>query len=130
MSGSKYSTAGFLRTGAVDNNGKNLKDYDMISLKKKIPRVSPKAYEYVKQVLDFGFRNAHSVGITGRLEHDFARRFGQAYGIAHCNGTATMQSGLLAAGVGVGDEVIVPAFTVFSTPAVVLQCNAVLHVFL
>jgi perosamine synthetase len=36
-----------------------------------------------------------------------------------------MQSALLAAGVGVGDEVIVPAFTVFSTPAVVLQCNAV-----
>jgi len=36
-----------------------------------------------------------------------------------------MQSALLAAGVGVGDEVIVPAFTVFSTSAVVLHCNAV-----
>lgn len=97
----------------------------MTRLRKKIPRVSPKAYEYVKQVLDFGFRNAHSVGITGRLEHEFARRFGQAHGIAHCNGTATMQSALLAAGVGVGDEVIVPAFTVFSTPAAALQCNAI-----
>ena len=97
----------------------------MTRLVKKIPRVSPKASEYVKQVLDFGFHNAHSVGITGRLEHEFAEHFGQAHGIAHCNGTATMQSALLAAGVGVGDEVIVPAFTVFSTPAVVLQCNAI-----
>jgi len=76
-------------------------------------------------VLDFGFHNAHSVGITARLEREFAQRFGQKYGIAHCNGTATMQSALMAAGVGVGDEVIVPTFTVFSTPAAVLHCNAI-----
>lgn len=94
-------------------------------LQKKIPRVTPKAYEYVKQVLDFGFHNAHSVGMTARLEHEFAESFGQTCGIAHCNGTATMQSALMAAGVGVGDEVIVPTFTVFSTPAAVLYCNAI-----
>lgn len=97
----------------------------MTPSRKVIPRVAPKAYEYVKQVLDFGFHNAHAVGMTARLEREFAKRFGQTYGIAHCNGTATMQSALLAAGVGVGDEVIVPAFTVFSTPAAVLHCNAV-----
>ena len=97
----------------------------MSGLRKSIPRVAPRAYEYVRQVLDFGFHNAHSVGMTGRLERQWAERFGHRFGIAHCNGTATMQSALLAAGVGVGDEVIVPAFTVFSTPAVVLQCNAV-----
>jgi len=92
---------------------------------RSIPRVAPRAYDYVRQVLDFGFRNAHSVGMTARLEREFAERFGQKYGIAHCNGTATMQSALMAAGVGVGDEVIVPSFTVFSTPAAVLHCNAV-----
>jgi perosamine synthetase len=97
----------------------------MTGVRKTIPRVAPRAYEYVKQILDFGFHNAHSVGMTARLEREFAARFGQTYGIAHCNGTATMQSALLAAGVGVGDEVIVPTFTVFSTPASVLHCNAV-----
>lgn len=91
----------------------------------RIPRVCPAAYDYVKQVLDFGFHNGHSAGFTARLEREFAARLGQKHGIAHCNGTATMQSALLAAGVGAGDEVIVPAFTVFSTPASVLQCNAV-----
>jgi len=55
------------------------------SLQKTIPRVAPKAYEYVKNVLDFGFHNAHSVGITARLESEFAQRFGHTYGIAHCN---------------------------------------------
>lgn len=97
----------------------------MNQFQKKIPRVAPKAYEYVKQVLDFGFHNAHAVGMTSRLEREFAGHFGHKYGIAHCNGTATMQSALMAAGVGVGDEVIVPAFTVFSTPAVALHCNAI-----
>ncbi|MCK5526000.1 MAG: hypothetical protein KAJ05_02560, partial [Candidatus Latescibacteria bacterium] len=62
----------------------------MTDSQKKIPRVAPKAYEYVKEVLDFGFHNAHSVGMTARLEKEFAERFGQRYGIAHCNGTATM----------------------------------------
>ncbi len=97
----------------------------MANSRKKIPRVAPKAYEYVKEILDFGFHNAHSVGMTARLEREFAERFGQKYGIAHCNGTATMQSALMAAGIGVGDEVIVPTFTVFSTPAAVLHCNAI-----
>ena len=97
----------------------------MSILTKQIPRVAPKAYEYVKEVLDFGFHNAHSAGITAKLEAGLARHFGQKYGIAHCNGTATLQTALMAAGVGAGDEVIVPSFTVFSTPAAVLQCNAV-----
>ncbi len=92
---------------------------------RSIPRVSPRACEYVRDVLDFGFHNAHSVGITAQLEQRFAERMGARYGIAHCNGTATLQSALLAADVGVGDEVIVPAFTVFSTPAAALHCNAV-----
>ena len=90
-----------------------------------IPRVAPKAYDYTREILDFGFHNAQSVGMTARLERDFAERFGHRHGIAHCNGTATMQSALAAAGVGAGDEVIVPSFTVFSTPAVALHCNAV-----
>ena len=92
---------------------------------KSIPRVSPKAYDYTRQVLDFGFHNAHSPGFTGRLERQFAERMGQKYGIAHANGTATLQTALMAAGVGAGDEVIVPSFTVFSTGAAVLHCNGV-----
>jgi perosamine synthetase len=93
--------------------------------RKSIPRVSPQAREYVNRVLDFGFHNCSSPGMTARLERDFAARFGQKYGILHANGTATMHSALMAADVGVGDEVIVPAFTVFSTAAVVLHANAI-----
>jgi len=97
----------------------------MLDSPKTIPRVAPKAYDYAKEVLDFGFHNANNVGMTARLEKVFAERFGHTYGIAHCNGTATMQSALMGASIGVGDEVIVPAFTVFATAAVALHCNAV-----
>jgi len=79
----------------------------------------------VRQVLDFGFHNTTSPGLAGRLEREFAARFGVRYGILHCNGTATMHSCLLAAEVGVGDEVIVPALTMASTAFVVLYVNAV-----
>ena len=118
------------RLNAVDacrekHEGRRSEDLSMTHSHEQIPRVAPRAYEYVTQVLDFGFHNAHSAGMTARLEREFAQRFGQRWGIAHCNGTSTMQSALMAAGVGVGDEVIVPTFTVFSTPAAVLHCNAV-----
>ena len=92
---------------------------------KAIPRVSPKSREYVQRVLDFGFHNCSSPGMSARLEGEFAEKFGQKYGILHANGTATMHSALLAAGVGVGDEVIVPAYTVFCTAAPVLHANAI-----
>ena len=90
-----------------------------------IPRIAPKAYEYVKHVLDFTFRNAHSPGFYSRLESGFAEKFGQKYGVLHHNGTATMQSALLAAEVGVGDEVIVPSYTVISTAVVAFHVNAI-----
>ena len=92
---------------------------------KMIPRVAPRAHEYVDRVLRFGFHNCNSPGMATRLEREFAAKFGQKYGILHANGTATMHSALLACGVGVGDEVIVPAYTVFSTPAPVLHANAI-----
>jgi len=90
-----------------------------------IPRLSPKARQYVNQVLDFGFRNGSSLGFTGRLEKAFAEKFNVRFAISHCNGTATMHSALLAAGVGPGDEVIVPTLTMASTAFVALYVNAI-----
>ena len=62
-------------------------------------RISPKALEYLKEVVEYGFGNSSGVGMTGRFEQAFAKRMGIKYAIAHCNGTATMHSCLAAAGV-------------------------------
>ncbi len=90
-----------------------------------IPRVAPKARRYVAEVLDFGFHNGSSPGLAARLEEQFAAKFQRRFGILHANGTTTMHSALLAAGVGVGDEVIVPAYTVAMTGTAALYANAV-----
>lgn len=89
-------------------------------------RVGAADRRYLDEVLDAGFRNTiDPANILQRLEAAFAERFGAKYAILHNSGTGTMQSCLLAAGVGPGDEVIVPPLTALSTAMVVVQCGAV-----
>jgi len=88
-------------------------------------RISPKALEYLKEVVEYGFGNSSGVGMTGRFEQAFAKRMGIKYAIAHCNGTATMHSCLAAAGVKPGDEVIVPPLTAAATTFCVLHQGAI-----
>lgn len=92
--------------------------------KQPIKRVTEKEYRYVRQVLDTQFRNSRSGVTIKRLEEAFAEIFGVAYAIAMVNGTATLHTALVAAGVGPGDEVIVPPLTMASTAFAVLQAGA------
>jgi len=80
---------------------------------------------YVAEVLDDGFGNRESAHMVGRFEGAFAEKFGVRFAISHNSGTGTMLSCLLAAGVGPGDEVIVPSATMASTAMVVVQAGAV-----
>ena len=80
---------------------------------------------YMDEVLDDGFGNRESAGMLGRFETAFAEKFGVKYAISHNSGSGTMLSCLLAAGVGPGDEVIVPTLTMAATAFVVVQCGAV-----
>jgi len=89
-------------------------------------RVGEADRRYMNEVLDAGFRNTiDPAHIHQRLETAFAGRFGAGYAIQHNSGTGTMHSCLLAAGIGPGDEVIVPPLTAVSTAVVVVQCGAV-----
>ncbi len=89
-------------------------------------RVGEADRRYLDEVLDTGFRNTiDPANIFSRMESAFAERFGVRYAVLHNSGTGTMQSCLLAAGVGPGDEVIVPPLTAVATAVVVVQCGAV-----
>ena len=88
-------------------------------------RFQGKELEYVKEVLDSGFGASTEGGMCQRLERKFAEKVGAKFGITFNSGTSTMHSCLAAAGVGPGDEVIVPALTVISTANVVMHQNAV-----
>ncbi|KKW31423.1 MAG: Glutamine-scyllo-inositol transaminase [Candidatus Kaiserbacteria bacterium GW2011_GWC2_52_8b] len=53
---------------------------------------------------------------THRFEEDFKKYVGAEHALAVNSGTAALHLGLLAAGVGKGDEVIVPAMTFGASP--------------
>ena len=88
-------------------------------------RVGEADRRYMAEVLDAGFGNWESADMIGRFETAFAERFGVPYAISHNSGSGTMLSCLLAAGVGPGDEVIVPTSTMAATAFVVIQAGAV-----
>ena len=90
-----------------------------------IKRISEKERTYVLEVLDSQFGKFAEGRMTERLEKKFAELFGVKYAVSHVNGTVTMHSALAAAGIGQGDEVIVPALTMASTALVALYVNAI-----
>src|SRR5947199_6925914 len=59
------------------------------------------------------------------LEAELARYCGAAHGIGVASGTDALRLALEAAGVGPGDEVILPAFTFVATAEVVTQLGGV-----
>ncbi len=59
------------------------------------------------------------------FEDEFAAYTGVAHAIAVSNGTTALHAALLGAGIGPGDEVIVPSFTFIATATAVSMCGAV-----
>lgn len=90
-----------------------------------VNRIGDKEQEYVLEVLNGDFRNSSSYKMVKRLEDAFSIKFGADYSIAFANGTATLHTALEAAGIGYGDEVIVPPLTMSSTTFGVLHANAI-----
>jgi dTDP-4-amino-4,6-dideoxygalactose transaminase len=60
-----------------------------------------------------------------KFEELFAKKHGVKYAVATSSGTTALHLMLLAAGIGKGDEVLVPSFTWVSTANVVQMCGAV-----
>lgn len=59
-----------------------------------------------------------------RFEEAFAARFGAAYAVAFANGTAALHGACFAAGLGPGDEAVVPAITFAATANAALYVGA------
>ena len=91
----------------------------------KIERISDLERQYALESLNGQFETHNNYKFVTRLEKTFAEKTGTKYAVGFVNGTATLHTALEAAGVGVGDEVIVPPLTMSSTSLAVLQANAV-----
>lgn len=68
-------------------------------------------------------------GVNGSRTEEFSEEYAERYGAEHAvtvtSGTTALVVALEAAGVGPGDEVIVPPYTFVATATAVLECNAV-----
>lgn len=91
------------------------------------PLIGEEEVQAVRDVIDSGLLTSASFE-GGPKVRDFESRFagfvGSKYGVAVNSGTAALHLALLAAGVGPGDEVIVPPFTFVATATVVLLVGA------
>src|SRR5688500_4629367 len=62
---------------------------------------------------------------VARFEAAVAQRTGSKFALALNSGTGALITALTAAGIGPGDEVIVPGYTFIASAAAVIQCGAV-----
>ncbi|HEY7210259.1 MAG TPA: DegT/DnrJ/EryC1/StrS family aminotransferase [Bryobacteraceae bacterium] len=78
----------------------------------------------VLEVLESGSWGGYSSKVP-EFEQAFAGWHGARFGISASNGTVTLEAALIAAGIGPGDEVIVPPITFIATATAVLRVGAV-----
>lgn len=102
-------------------------EFDQPSHRRIIPVCEPtlrgNELKYVQQAVETNW-----ISSAGGFIRDFEARFAEAcgtrYGIACANGTVALHLALATLGLGPGDEVILPAFTMIATINAVTYCGA------
>lgn len=76
--------------------------------------------KYLLECIETGWISSEGPFIK-EFEQKFAGRMGRKHGIAVCNGTAAIDAVVEALGIGPGDEVIMPTFTIISCIAQIVR---------
>lgn len=80
--------------------------------------------KYLLECLDTGWISSEGPFIK-KFEEQFAAKVGRKYGIAVSNGSVALDAAVVALGLGAGDEVILPSFTIISCAAAIVRAGAV-----
>ena len=78
---------------------------------------------YLNQCIDSNWISSKGPFVN-KFERAFAREAGCEYAVACANGTVALHLALAALGIGPGDEVIVPSFTMIATANAVTYTGA------
>ena len=87
------------------------------------PALSARDLELVADCVRTGWVSSAGKYIEA-FEHGWAEYCGRKYGIAVSNGTTALQVAARCAGLGPGDEVIMPTFTIMSCALAVVETGA------
>ncbi len=79
--------------------------------------------KYLAECVETGWISSEGP-FVGRLERGMAQACGQRHGIAVSNGSAALDVAVAALGIGPGDEVVMPTFTIISCAAAVVRAGA------
>jgi perosamine synthetase len=80
--------------------------------------------KYLLECIETGWISSEGPFVKQFEEH-FAALVGRKYGIAVSNGSAALDVAIAALGIGHGDEVILPTFTIISCAAAIVRAGAV-----
>jgi dTDP-4-amino-4,6-dideoxygalactose transaminase len=89
------------------------------------PKFDEKAIKAVEEVLRTGKINYWTGPAGMEFEKKFAEWQGSKYAINVATGTAALHVGLVAMGIGPGDEVIVPSYTFIASSFSIVQAGAI-----
>jgi perosamine synthetase len=80
--------------------------------------------KYLNECIDTGWISSEGPFVK-QFEQQLAARVGRKYGIAVCNGSVALDAAVAALGIGQGDEVILPTFTIISCAVAIVRAGAV-----
>ena len=80
--------------------------------------------QYLLECIESGWISSEGPFIA-QFEEKFAARVGRKHGIAVTNGTAAIDAAVEALGIGPGDEVIMPTFTIISCITQIVRSGAI-----
>lgn len=80
--------------------------------------------KYLLECIDTGSISSEGPFVK-QFEEQFAARVGRRYGIAVTNGSVALDTAVIALGIGRGDEVILPTFTIISCAAAIVRAGAI-----
>jgi perosamine synthetase len=88
------------------------------------PLLNGNEKKYLADCIDTGWISSEGPFVK-RFEDEFAKRMGRKHGIAVTNGTAALDAAVEAMGIGPGDEVILPTFTIISCINQIVRSGAI-----
>ena len=79
---------------------------------------------YLIECIDTGWISSEGPFVK-TFEEKFAAQVGRRYGVAVTNGSVALDAAVVVLGIGPGDEVILPTFTIISCAAAIVRAGAV-----
>jgi perosamine synthetase len=79
---------------------------------------------YLIECIDTGWISSEGPFVKA-FEEKFAAQVGRRYGVAVTNGSVALDAAVVVLGIGPGDEVILPTFTIISCAAAIVRAGAV-----